>query len=195
MFQGILLCVPKTSITWQFYRPKFHSVRRCTFFYDFERTQHTPYTDNAFLHVPNLVCVQQFCYKCESIDNVDTPCENCGIRKCSFWNNPVEQLIDNLCKPRNTINKIIAIAHNAKSFDSQFILNHMIKLKWTPSNLLNDTKIICIRAQHIAFLDSLNFFYMPLRDFPKAFDLPAQKDFYPHFFKTMANLNYVGGLS
>jgi len=34
-------------------------------FYDFETTQNTEYTDAAKLHVPNLVCVQQFCSRCE----------------------------------------------------------------------------------------------------------------------------------
>jgi len=29
-------------------------------FYDFETTQNTKYSDKATLHVPDLVCVQQF---------------------------------------------------------------------------------------------------------------------------------------
>ena len=161
-------------------------------FYDLETTQDTPYSDNAFLHVPNLVCAQQFCSACISVDDVNTPCNACGVRKWAFWQKPIEEFVNYLRKPRKNIEKIIAIAHNAKSFDSQFILNYMIKLKWTPNILLNGTKIICMRVHHIVFLDSLNFFPMPLRDLPKAFGLPAQKGYYPHFFNTMTNLNYVG---
>ena len=115
-------------------------------FYDFETTQDTTYAGNAYLHVPNLVCVQQYCTNCESIDNIDVPCDLCGTRKFSFWENPVEELINYLCKPRNKFNKIIAFAHNAKAFDLQFILNHMIKLKWSPNLLLNGTKVICMRS-------------------------------------------------
>jgi len=33
-------------------------------FYDFENTQETRFTDSATEHVPNLVCVQQFCSLC-----------------------------------------------------------------------------------------------------------------------------------
>ena len=33
-------------------------------FYDFESTQNTEYTAEAQLHVPNLVCVLQFCSRC-----------------------------------------------------------------------------------------------------------------------------------
>jgi len=57
-------------------------------FYDFEVTQSTGYTDVAQLHVPNLVCVQQFCSQCEDEeDGVD--CVRCGRRKHSFCNDPV----------------------------------------------------------------------------------------------------------
>jgi hypothetical protein len=39
-------------------------------FYDFEATQDTKCTDVSYEHVPNLVCVQQFCAECE--DETDT---------------------------------------------------------------------------------------------------------------------------
>ena len=34
-------------------------------FYDFETTRNTRYSDKETIHVPNLVCVQQFCSQCE----------------------------------------------------------------------------------------------------------------------------------
>jgi hypothetical protein len=34
-------------------------------FYDFETTQDTKYSEQATVHVPNVVCLQQFCSKCE----------------------------------------------------------------------------------------------------------------------------------
>ena len=34
-------------------------------FYDFETSQNIEYADEAKLHVPNLVCLQQFCSRCE----------------------------------------------------------------------------------------------------------------------------------
>jgi len=39
-------------------------------FYDFETTQITRCTDKATLHVPGLVCVQQFCAQCKDVEDV-----------------------------------------------------------------------------------------------------------------------------
>ena len=38
-------------------------------FYDFETKQNTKYSDKATLHVPDLVCVQQFCSQCEDAED------------------------------------------------------------------------------------------------------------------------------
>ena len=58
-------------------------------FCDFETTQNTRYSDTANVHVPNVVCIQQFCSRCESVDDVGKDCEQCGKRKHSFWEDPV----------------------------------------------------------------------------------------------------------
>jgi hypothetical protein len=60
-------------------------------FYDFETTQITGYTDEAKLHVPNLVCLQQFCSRCE--DEEDGGCVLCGNMKYSFWDDSVEHML------------------------------------------------------------------------------------------------------
>jgi hypothetical protein len=43
-------------------------------FYDFEPTQDAKQSEKATVHVPNLVCVQQFCSQCESIEDVEQDC-------------------------------------------------------------------------------------------------------------------------
>ena len=54
---------------------------------------------------------------------------------------------------------------------------------------------LSINAGDIVFKDSLCFFQMPLSAFPKAFGLTEhKKGFFPHFFNTPANQNYVGPL-
>ena len=58
-------------------------------FYDFETTQDTRISDSATLHVPNLVCLQQFCSRCEMQTDIDTDCERCGRRRHWFWEDPV----------------------------------------------------------------------------------------------------------
>jgi hypothetical protein len=57
---------------------------------------------------------------------------------------------------------------------------------------MDGTKILSMRVEHFVFVDSLNYLNMPLKSMPKAFDLSCKKGFYPHFFNTHQNLDYVG---
>ena len=154
-------------------------------FYDFETTQNT----GAGLHVPNLVCLQQFCSACE---NVERDCERCGVRKHSFWEDPVGDMLTYLCRPRPWVNKIVAIAHNAKAFDLHFILNRAVLLKWQPELIMNGLKIMCMKMEHLVFLDSVSFLPFALRKLTEAFGLTARKSWFPHYFNTKENLDYVG---
>ena len=101
-------------------------------FYDFDTTQDTKFNESATLLVPILVCLQQFCTACEMQDEWGN-CARCGRRRHSFLEDPVGDLLSHLCEPRPWCKKVDAITHNAKAFDSQFILNRAILLKWTPS--------------------------------------------------------------
>jgi len=148
-------------------------------FYDFESNQNTRYTDEAKLHVPNLVCVQQFCSRCEDEEDV-RDCVRCGWRKHSFWDDPVGELLSYLTEPRPWANKIVAIAHHAKAFDLHFILNRAILLKWKPELTMNGLKIMCMKMEHLVFLDSVSFLPCPLRKLPEAFGLMACRSWYPH---------------
>jgi len=116
-------------------------------FYDFETTQGTNFSDSAIEHIPNLVCLQQFCAHCEMQSAISIDCERCGKRRHSFYDDPVGDL-SYLCAPRKWCEKVVAIAHNAKGFDAQFILNRSIFLKWQPKLILNGLKIICMQIQH-----------------------------------------------
>jgi hypothetical protein len=48
-----------------------------------------------------------------------------------------------------------------------------------------------MKIHHLTFLDSIPFLPMALRKLPEAFGLSVTKSWYPHFFNTKANLNYV----
>ena len=65
-----------------------------------------------------------------------------------------------------------------------------------PSIIHNGPKIIQLEVKHgynIRFIDSLSFTLIPLRDFPKTFDLTElAKGYFPHKFSTNKNQNYVG---
>jgi hypothetical protein len=71
-------------------------------------------------------------------------------------------------------------------------LRRAILLKWTPELILNGLKIISMKMQHIHFLDSVSDLPMPLRKLPKVFGLSSSKSWYPHYFNTKANMDYVG---
>ena len=50
-------------------------------------------------------------------------------------------------------------------------------------------------VENLHFLDSLNYLPMSLKSMPKSFDLTCKKGYYPHFFNTADNLDYVGSNS
>jgi hypothetical protein len=158
-------------------------------FYDFETTQDTQYSDTDRLHVPNLVCIQQFCSRCESSD-VDENCTQCGKRKHSFWEDPEGDLLSYLCEDRPRC-KITVIVHNAKAFDLHFILKRAIFLKWQPEVIMSG-QIMCMKMEHLKFIDSICFLPFPLRNLSGAFGLTTSKSWYPHYFNKAANLDYVG---
>jgi hypothetical protein len=53
---------------------------------------------------------------------------------------------------------------------------------------------MCMNVEHITFLDSLNYLPFPLRKLPDAFGPPCRKSWYPQYFNTSENLNYVGAM-
>jgi hypothetical protein len=97
-----------------------------------------------------------------------------------------------LCEPRPWVKQIVAIAHNAKAFDLQFILDRAVFLKWRPEIIMNGQKIMCMTVEHMKFIDSISFLPFPLRKLAGAFGLSASKSWYPHYFNTKENLNYIG---
>jgi hypothetical protein len=86
----------------------------------------------------------------------------------------------------------VAIAHNSKAFDAEFILNRAILLKWKPELILNGLKIASMKIELMHFLDSASYLPMPLRQLPEAFGVTVTKSWYPHYFNTQTNLDYIG---
>jgi hypothetical protein len=124
-------------------------------YYDFETTQNTPYivSDKATVHVPNLVCLQQSCSQSESLDDVRQDCARRGKRQHAFTDDPVGDMLNYLCEQRPWVKQIVPIAHNAKAFDLQFILDRVVSLKWRPEIIMNGQKIMCMTVEHVKFID------------------------------------------
>ena len=51
---------------------------------------------------------------------------------------------------------------------------------------------MCMKLDHLVFLDSVSFLPCPLHKLPEAYGLTASKSWYPHYFNTEGNLNYIG---
>jgi hypothetical protein len=88
------------------------------------------------------------------------------------------------------------IAHNAKGYDVQFILNWLIGRKIKPNIINVGNKILSLEVKldlNKRFIDSLSFTLCALRDFPKTFDLAElTKGHFPHKFNKPENQNYIG---
>jgi len=87
----------------------------------------------------------------------------------------VGELLSYLTETRPWAKKIFAIAHNAKAFDLYFILNKAILLKWKPDLIMKGLKIMCMRMEHLVFLENVSFLPFPLRRLPEAFGLTVAK--------------------
>jgi len=86
-----------------------------------------------------------------------------------------------------------AIAHNAKGYDSQFILKYCVDNTLKPYTIYNGTKQMLLNVGKIKIIDSHNFLASPLSAFPKTFGLnELKKGYFPHYFNTNENQNYVG---
>jgi len=46
--------------------------------------------------------------------------------------------------------------------------------------------------EHLVFLDTVSFLPFPLRKLPEVFGLTVAKSWYPHYFNTEENLDYIG---
>ena len=94
-----------------------------------------------------------------------------------------------------------AIAHNAKGFDAILIQRWLIENRPTADmNVIHSGQKIMqlfLPDYKIRLIDSLNWFQMPLSNFPKTFGLDLSlysKGDFPFKFNTFANWNYVGQL-
>ena len=157
-------------------------------FYDLETRQES----NIFkhkLHEANLCVYKQCCDKCITCSNNNNDCEKCGRRlNVLLGNNCVDKFVSNLIRLSKQFKKVVILAHNGKAFDHQFILKYFLEeTNLTPKLIMRGTQIILMEIQNIKFIDSLNFFPMPLSALPKAFGLKnvLKRDIF-HIFLTLS---------
>ena len=157
-------------------------------FFDFECTQ------DGGIHKPNLCVVQKVCEDCIG-QPFETACNTCGEEKQKVFKG--ETCRDDFCSWLLGDDKhkySVCIAHNMQGYDGYFILQYLYENAVLPEVIMNGGKAMMIRIKEmsIRFIDSLNFFPMPLSKLPKAFGISECKGFFPHLFNTKLNQNYVG---
>ena len=88
---------------------------------------------------------------------------------------------------------VYVIAHNLQAYDGYFVLKQYYKNGQDVTQIRNGAKLMQLTMDNVRFIDSLNFFQMPLANFPKTFGLTElKKSFFPHLFNLPENQHYVG---
>jgi len=86
-----------------------------------------------------------------------------------------------------------SIAHNSKRCESQFVLKYCFEDNLKPYTIYNGKKLMLLNVCNNKIIDSHNFVASPLSAFPKTFGLnELKKGYFPHYFHTSENQNYVG---
>ncbi|EGT39527.1 hypothetical protein CAEBREN_20271 [Caenorhabditis brenneri] len=89
----------------------------------------------------------------------------------------------------------VAVAHNASSYDGQFILESLISSnKAAPEICLDETKLIFMKHNNVRLLDSLKYLTMSLSAVGKTFHVDSLKGDFLILFIKPENYKYVGPL-
>lgn len=184
-------------------------------FYDFECEQVTG------IHKPNLLVASWTCTKCLDISKKVknrqlkiNACTLCRVPECDreiyfkgpdaahnfcnwlFATQPDQFKLNKKGKETSSPNfRRTVIAHNSQGYDLYFILNHMIKNGRKPTNIIRKGgKLLYLTSKKncIRFIDSMSFLPMSLAKLTSAFQLPAPKGTFPHYFNTFDNFGYKG---
>lgn len=162
-------------------------------FYDLETTQEKVQPDGSVLQEPNLCVFQQCCDLCIKSDI--KICNKCGVRlQVLQCDDPISPFVHHVLTLRKKFRNVVVLAHNGGGFDHQFVLNYILtKSDLKPSLIMRGTKLVLMEVGNVKFVDSLNYFPMPLSSLPKAFGLKElKKGYFPHLFNRSENQNYIG---
>ena len=172
-------------------------------FYDFETFIQE--NDNEKVHRENFVSIKTACDYCwNSTEKYRNKyCQFCGAENKSYFGTDCTELFLNflfdiyaskLRQMKITFKlkklfKVLVIAHNAKAYDSHFIIKYCLNNNYIPKNIIKKgTKILSMKIKMFHFIDSLNFLPLPLKSLPKAFGIDnIVKGDFPHSFNKPEN--------
>ena len=170
-------------------------------FFDYEATQEN------IIHKPNLICALKICLDCTNqtkLNNIknlqNIPLydnynghddDQCECERREFISN--EDFCNWLFKQKN----YVAIAHNLKGYDGVFVMNfiqnNFFPKDPKPSVIAHGSKILSIYWKGVKLIESYSFIPNAFANFPKCFGFSDfKKGFFPHFFNTDSNQNFIG---
>lgn len=159
-------------------------------FYDLETRQERPVDDSSStIHVPNLCVFQYKCSECIQESPTDM-CSKCLGEVKIIRQKPLNRFMEFILGIRKAFKKVIVLAHNGQAYDHQFLLKYILDhTDIKPELIMRGTKILLMELQNVRFIDSLNYFPMPLSALPKAFELGSElrKGYFPYLFNTTEN--------
>jgi len=133
---------------------------------------------------------------CDDCENSELgTCNNCGENRHVFKGETCLDDFGNwLFSGENR--GVVALAHNARGFDSQFLLEYLHRQKTVkPKVATLGLVILMLEAAGVRVIDTLNFLPMALAKFPKTFGIKElKKGYFPHYFNTKTNWDYDGDL-
>jgi len=104
---------------------------------------------------------------------------------------PVGDTLSYLCEPLPWVKQIVAITHNVKFFDLEFILNRAIFLKRRPELIMKGIKVLYMIADRTKFIVMSSFLQFQQLKLAGVFGLSASKFCYTHYLNKKENLNNV----
>lgn len=153
-------------------------------FFDIEATQDNVVGQNEqgdiCRHAPNFVVVDKVCSVCCELPTLG-PCDYCKENRQIFKG---ERCLDQFCEWlfKKSNKGAIALAHNAKAYDSQFVLEYCHRIGIKPDHIIcRGLEILYMEVCGVKFKDSLNFLPMALASLPKAFGVEECKKGYVKF--------------
>ncbi len=108
------------------------------------------------------------------------------------YNSVISQFFDTFISPE--FKGYNFIAHYGKGIVFQPVLREMLENKLKPENISSRNKINYLKVNNLntRFIDSINFTMCALKHFPKTFGIEGKKGYFPHYFNTKGNQNYIG---
>jgi DNA polymerase type B, organellar and viral len=150
-------------------------------------------------HIPNLLIAK---FTCDLCLGTSGPCDLCGEKEIVYKGTDCVHdfctyLFEDLAEEAGKEASILVFAHNFRGYDGRFVIRDL----WARGiedldTVMNGSKLLALQTGNIKFVDSLSFIPLPLSGLPKAFGFEdlVMKGYFPHYFNTEANQNYVGPL-